>query len=334
MPGLLKTKSFRKFMGDISVTVMIPIRNSVTVLKDVLQSLEKQNYPLREIILIDNNSTDSSWKIMSQYAKISRYPIRLIKHKKDYGLSYSYNEAIKLTRATHLITLQSDCVIAEKNGITKLIQPWKNGSKVVATCSMQTTPKEIWENYNFWQKCLFSRHVGKILSGRNCRFCCFSVPALKKIGMFDKKTYRTAGEDGDLFFKLSRIGIIVDVHDLVVRHIHSKNKFFTMRDYIHKENQLAEAVGACLSKNFSKIPSRNYLTAFLRPILLTGLLIPKLNFLFFGLIIFSSIFFTHNTFKNEWKNPLIIVLPFVNIFLLFSYTFYFFKGFILQKQTL
>lgn len=321
-------------MDIVSVSVVIPIYNSATILKEVLNGLEIQEYSVSEVLLIDNNSSDESFEIMSRYANTSKFLVTLIRHRSDRGLSYSYNEAIKRAKTTHLITLQSDCVILGTDGIKRLLEPFKNDKSVVVTCSLQMTPWKVWYDYGFWQKCLFSRHAGKILSGRNGRFCCFSLQAMNETGGFDERSYRTAGEDGDILFRLSQIGTIVDVPEVVVEHLHHRSSSFSVNNYIYKENQLAEAVGTCLSLNFGKIYIRHYTTALLRPFLILGIFIPRLNILFFILILVYSILFTSNVFKKSWRDVRILILPFVNMFLLFSYTFYFFKGVILKKQQL
>ena len=316
-----------------TVSVVVPIYNSATILQEVLNSLEEQEYPIHKVILIDNNSKDSSFEIMKKYAQTSKFCVCLIRHDQDKGLSYSYNEAIDNSETDFLITLQSDCVIPDKEGIKKILDPFDKDNGIVVACSLQTTPWKVWQEYNFWQKCLFSRHVGKIMSGRNGRFCCFSLQALRNVGKFDENTYRTAGEDGDILFRLSSVGKIVDV-DLVVEHLHNKNPDFSLGDYIYKENQLAEAVGACLGRNFGKISITQFTTALLRVVLVLGMLLPKIGFFFMGLVVLYSVYFTNAVFLRSWNGYKIILLFFVNIFLLFSYSYYFLKGFFLKRQML
>lgn len=317
----------------ISVSVVVPIHNSATILNDTLDSLEKQDYSISEIFIIDNNSTDNSLKIAENFAKHSRFKIIIIRQKEDRGLAHSYNQAINLAKTTHLITLQSDCIIPEKDDMKKLLKPFGEDNDVVVSCSLQMTPWKVWEKYNFWQKCLFSRHVGKPLSGRNGRFCCFSIEALKSVGLFNEQAFRTAGEDGDILFRLSSKGKIIDV-DVVVKHLHSMNNNFSIGDYIYKENQLAEAVGACLGQNFGKIRLIQFSTAFLRIFLILGLFIPILRVMFVALILIYSVYLTKNCFLLCWRDARIFLLLFINIFLLFSYSFYFVRGLITKKQRL
>jgi len=315
------------------VTMIIPMHNSASTLVPVLKSVEMQDYPINEIFVLDNNSSDDSAAIVEKFAKKSKFKVRLIVHKKDMGLSYSYNEAIRKVKTPLFITLQSDCVITSKDGVARLIKPFLDNFETVASCSLQTTPWNIWKQYNIWQKALFSRHVGRNLSGRNGRFCCYSLKAVKKIGLFNTKAYRTAGEDGDIFYHLKQIGIITDI-DLVVDHLHSMSDNFSLKTYIYKENQLAEAVGATMANNFSRTGIMSWMTAFIRPALIIGLLIPYVNIVFLALIILFAINFTKEVFLYNIRDIRTFALFFVNIFLIFSFSFYFIRGAVTRRQTL
>jgi glycosyltransferase involved in cell wall biosynthesis len=318
---------------QIPVTIIIPMHNSASTLKAVFRSLEKQEYPVKEVFVLDNNSSDNSAQITQNYAKSSKFKVRLIVHKKDMGLSYSYNEAMKKVKTPLVITLQSDCVILSKKGVEILVAPFLDDTNIVASCSLQTTPWKVWRKYNFWQKCLFSRHVGRVLSGRNGRFCCYSVAAMKKIGFFNTKAYRTAGEDGDVFYKLKESGTIVDV-DLVVDHLHSMSDNFTLKTYIYKENQLAVAVGAAMANNFSRTGIMSWGTALIRPILILGLFIPWIQWVSLTLIVLFVFNFTKEVFLYNFRDIRVIGLPFVNIYLIFSFTYYFIRGAVTKRQIL
>ncbi|MFB5625705.1 MAG: glycosyltransferase, partial [Nitrosopumilus sp.] len=51
------------------VSIILPARNEEEFLSKCLDTLIAQDYPNYEIIAIDDSSTDSTWKIISQYAK-------------------------------------------------------------------------------------------------------------------------------------------------------------------------------------------------------------------------------------------------------------------------
>ncbi len=71
---------------QVPVSVIVPMRNSETTLLETLQSIEKQNYPVNEIIVIDNKSTDSSVKIANDYRIKSKIFIKILINKVNNGL--------------------------------------------------------------------------------------------------------------------------------------------------------------------------------------------------------------------------------------------------------
>lgn len=319
-------------MKKFSVTVIIPVYNGFDVLEDALQSLENQAYPIDEIILVEDTSTDRSIELLRKYQNISRLKVTLIEHGFNKGLAQSYNSALKQVKTTHVVLLMQDCLIRSKQGITKLMKPFLKDPTILVTCAKTINPLSVWKTYNFWQKCLMARHTGKILSGRNNSFCCYSYTALKKIGFFNSRRFRTAGEDTDMFHRIAQIGQIIDI-DTYVEHLHNRNPHFGIFDYMKKENQRAEASGATVF--FAGAAGLyNFIRIFTRPILLIGLIFPYLNIFSLFLIILYAFFYTKKVYLYELTNPRIILLPFIHILLLLSCTFYFFRGLTTGRQTL
>lgn len=315
------------------MTVIIPVYNSEKTLWETLNNLEKQNHPISQIFLVDNQSKDSSRSIMEEYKKNSLHSVVNIYHEKDLGLSFSYNECIRLAQTDFVVTLHSDIVICDEDGIEKLVKPFKESKDVVVTYShvkWRLTENEV---YSFWEKSFLSRHLNKLCPGRNGMFNCFRRSALLNIGLFDEKTFRTAGEDGDLYIRLQKVGSIIMVNT-VVEHLLYSGKNFGVKRYIYKESQYAEAGGACLRKNLKNTPFAILVSMNVRILLLLGLLIPGIRFFSAVLILLYSFYITKNMFLSEWKNIRILILPMLNIYILFSYSFFYAKGFLTGKQRL
>ncbi len=315
------------------VTVIIPVYNSEKTLRKTLSNLEKQNYPISQVFLVDNQSKDSSHSIMEEYKQNSRHSVVNIYHEKDLGLSFSYNECIRLAQTDLIITLHSDIVICDEDGIEKLVKPFKESKDVVGTYSHVKWCLTENESYSFWEKSFLSRHLNKLCPGRNGMFNCFKRLALLNIGLFDEKTFRTAGEDGDLYIRLQKEGSIVSVNT-IVEHLLYSGKNFGVKRYIYKESQYAEAGGACLRKNFKEVPLKDLIFINARFVLVLGLLIRSLRLFFVPLVLIYSIFITKNMFILDRKNPRVLILPFVNIYILFRYSFFYLKGFLTGKQRL
>jgi len=315
--------------NNLKVSVIMPIHNGETTLKEALASLLGQTDFFQELIIINDASTDNSAKIISEFAeKFEKF--RIIANEKNLGLAKSYNVGIQEAKGDLVITMHADMVL-EKNAVAELLEPFSD-PHVAAAGHSDNHPLDLWKKYNFWQKCFFSRFQKLNISGINGQFDCFRKSALEKVGLFDGFHYKSAGEDGDMVWKLKKIGKVVASKARTI-HIHKVDPNFSWRDIIHKQAQYSEAQGALLARG--RISGMYQLAkSFFREILLIALLIPFINIISIIIIIIYSFSYTGRVFVEEYKNPRILILPFFNIFLLFVSLVYSLKGFILGKQTI
>ena len=60
-------------MGDIKVSVCIPVYNVATSLEACLESIIHQTLEDIEIICVDDGSTDNSLEVLNRYSSIDNY---------------------------------------------------------------------------------------------------------------------------------------------------------------------------------------------------------------------------------------------------------------------
>lgn len=311
----------------LKISVVMPVYNGESTLKKTLESLMCQTKKFDELIIVDDGSVDNSAQYIKDFFGANDEYI-LISNKSQLGLAAAYNRGIKAAACDLIVTLHQD-VILEEDSLEKLAVPFSDG-QVVAASHIVAHPLDIWKKYNFWQKCFFARLAGKDFSGIDGKFDCFRKSALEKVGLFDEVHFRTAGEDGDMVHKLKKIGKVIDTKAKIV-HLHKIDPKFNWKNVIYKQAQYSEAQGALLARgriwsvgSFSK--------AFFRELLIIFLFVPYATYLAVALIIVYSIWFTKLVYLKEYKNPRILILPFLNIFLLFVSFVYSFRGMIYGKQ--
>ncbi|MDI6777751.1 MAG: glycosyltransferase family 2 protein [Patescibacteria group bacterium] len=311
----------------MTISVLMPVYNGETTLEKTLESLLGQSKNFDELIIIDDASSDRSVAAIKEYLGEKRN-YTLIQNDKNAGLAAAYNKGIKAAKGKLIITLHQD-ILLEKEALEKLVEPFVD-EKVVASTHVVAHPMEIWKKYNFWQKCFFARLAGKDFSGIDGKFDCFRKSALERVGLFDEINFKTAGEDGDVVFKLKKIGKVVDTKARII-HLHKIDPKFSWKDIVHKQKQYSEAQGALLAR--SRIRNAYSLgRSFFREILLISLIIPYLRIPTVILILLYSFYYTELVYLEEYKDKRIVVLPFLNIFLLFVSLVYSLKGFIYGKQ--
>lgn len=87
------------------VSVLIPVKNGEQFLKQCLESLINQTFNDFEIILVDNNCTDSSNVIAKKYVK--KLNLKIITCSKD-GVGPALNRGLKKCRGEYICRLDSD----------------------------------------------------------------------------------------------------------------------------------------------------------------------------------------------------------------------------------
>lgn len=96
-------------------SIIVPVYNSEDYIEDCIQSLLEQTYSDFEVIIINDCSTDNSFRICKKFEK--KYPfIRVYNNLKNKGVSYSRNVGIKKSRAEYLMFLDSDDLL-DKNSL-------------------------------------------------------------------------------------------------------------------------------------------------------------------------------------------------------------------------
>ena len=289
-----------------------------------LESLLVHKDFIGEIIVIDDGSTDGSQQIIRQVLEPLVLNWKLITHTCSQGLASSYNEGIRESQYNYIVTMHQD-ILLEKEALKKLLEAIQSDDDAVASTHIVIHPKKIWDTYNFWQKAYFSRFVGCEFLGLDGKFDCFRKSALVQIGGFDDKHYRTAGEDGDIVDRLTQVGKIASSTARII-HIHKNSPDFSWKDIWHKQAQYSSAQGALLRNRRIRSVSQ-FIQAFFREGLLITLFIPILNYFTLFFLGMYTFLFSKNMLRYEWRDPRILLLPFLNVALIFNSTYFSVLGF-------
>ncbi|MEJ4087309.1 glycosyltransferase family 2 protein [Galbibacter orientalis] len=93
--------------NSFEVSIITPVYNSSSFLKDNIESLQKQTFKNYEHILIDDCSSDSSVEMIENYAKIDNR-IKLIRLDKNSGAGVARNTGIKAAIGRYISFLDAD----------------------------------------------------------------------------------------------------------------------------------------------------------------------------------------------------------------------------------
>lgn len=317
-----------KINNKVPVSVVMPMRNSSTTILHALESIEKQKYPIREIIIIDNASEDNSVEIVEGYSKKSKIPINLIVRDSNKGVGANINFGVKNAKSSLIILMHSDCSLPTTQEADKLTKPLRADVDVVATYPTIFLLQSVWDTYDFWEKSFFSREAGKEAAGLTGKFDCIRKNVYQKLNGFDVENFRLGGEDADLHERLRKIGKVT-MSQAKVAHLHYLGKGFSFKEFLRKHREYGMIYGRLLRKRRGLFLGKS-IVFLIKPFLAILPFLPMVNIIGMLLIVLYSVLYTEKMFttKSTLKNPRIFILPFVNIFLLYYETYWMAESFL------
>lgn len=165
------------------VSVIMPVYNAGDFLVDAIESILNQTYKNFEFIIVDDASTDHSWKIIQKYQKQNPQIIRAIRMKQNLncGGDVCANEGLKLAIGTYIARMDADDIAYPKR-LEKQVAFLQShpsiflvGShadvinkkgKIIGEKTEPETPKEIYNAYFGFHPmihptCMYRRIIGK-----------------------------------------------------------------------------------------------------------------------------------------------------------------------------
>lgn len=89
------------------VSVIMPVYNAGDFLVEAIKSILKQTYKNFEFIIIDDCSTDNSWKILQKFKKKNK-KIKIYRLKENVGVSQTVKFAIEKAKGKFLARMDAD----------------------------------------------------------------------------------------------------------------------------------------------------------------------------------------------------------------------------------
>ncbi|QWT54152.1 glycosyltransferase family 2 protein [Eubacterium sp. MSJ-33] len=111
-------------LNDALVSVIVPVYNSEKYIAATLDAIIKQDYQEKEIIIVDDGSTDNTYAIIDEYLK-NISCISYFKLEKNLGVAMARNKAIERARGRYIAFCDSDD-IWEENKLSEQLKLFKN----------------------------------------------------------------------------------------------------------------------------------------------------------------------------------------------------------------
>ncbi|MFH1397305.1 MAG: glycosyltransferase [Candidatus Omnitrophota bacterium] len=212
----------------IKVSLYIPCFNAENYIKECLESIFMQSYPLDEVLIIDDGSTDNTVSICS------RFPVKIINHEKNRGLAVVRNTAFRAARNEFVASLDADCK-ARPDWLERLMKHFSDqniigvGGKLIEKYNLRMADK--------WRAVHMSQSWGDqiienpgYLAGNNI---VYRRSAIFQVGLYNE-TYVRNYEDIDISKRLMSNGLkIIYSPDACVEHLRRDTIGNALKTYWH-----------------------------------------------------------------------------------------------------
>ena len=120
---------------DLSLSVLVAVKNEENTIEDLLRSLEEQVYDKFELILVDDGSTDRSYEIMERWTK-DHARFKLIQtqeiHRSHFiGKKAALMNAMEVATFDHWVFTDGDCVPSDDQWLGRFASAFTQGAEVV-----------------------------------------------------------------------------------------------------------------------------------------------------------------------------------------------------------
>jgi glycosyltransferase involved in cell wall biosynthesis len=207
------------------VSIIIPVFNGEAYLAEAIDSVLAQNYPNKEIIVINDGSTDQTSSICGRYSQKIRYL-----KQSNQGLGAARNQGVKLATGDYFAFLDCDD-LWEPAKLTLQMQQIQDDSLVFVMIKQffcQTLPAEEKEKLSIPQEIMPGYCASCLLISRKRFFEIGFFQEIKEVGEFIEWYSRV---------KMLQIPVVLINDVLAYRRIHRSNmgrqkEKFPRQDYL------------------------------------------------------------------------------------------------------
>ena len=185
------------------VSIIVPTYNSQETIEECLINIleESKNFD-SEIIVVDDNSSDKTTKIVKKFKLI-----KLIELENNEGVGNARNIGADNAKYEILCFIDSDLIIT-KNSIINLVKKLNQNKNIGSVSAIQKVinlnTKDWSSNFVCLKSCYGFEHVEKEAEFSACasEFCVMSKEILKQVGGW-KSLRNAGGEEFDLGYKIN-----------------------------------------------------------------------------------------------------------------------------------
>ena len=181
--------------------MVIPCYNCRAFINRCVQSVLNQSYPIHEVIVVDDGSTDGSMDALK------RLPVKIVRHRRNLGLAQARNTGVIHSSGDVVAFTDADCV-AHRDWVKNLVRNYSD--EQVGGVGGRGIEVNIRSVADLWRKTFAEQTWGEQrfeLTDQHLYGLCFSFrrKALLEVGLFNP-FFRTNAEDIDISRRMLQRG--------------------------------------------------------------------------------------------------------------------------------
>jgi cellulose synthase/poly-beta-1,6-N-acetylglucosamine synthase-like glycosyltransferase len=192
------------------VSIIVPAHNEEKVIRQCIRSLLETDYPNKEIIVVDDASTDKTYQIAKRFA--DRKEVALLRNTSPQGRggkSFAMNLALSVCKGDYIVQVDADTTF-DRNTLEEMLAPFADpkvgavtGNIKVRNAGNTIVTKfqacEYLLSITLWRN--WASRLGILLQIAG-GLSCFRRDLLQKVGAWDSELV----EDADLTMKIRKLG--------------------------------------------------------------------------------------------------------------------------------
>ncbi len=211
----LKQSDFFSYFPPVSI--LIPAYNEEKVLRRAIETALEANYPYKEIIVIDDGSTDRTYQIAQEYCDSG---VKVI-HRPNGGKAVAINHGLRFARGEIIVIVDADSLVG-KNTLIELIQPLKDPEIAAVAGNIK-----VLNRMNWLTKCQALEYIASINVYRRALDVFGSVTVVPgALGAYRREVLEGSGfydtdtlvEDFDVTIKTLKTGKVVQASTAAIAY--------------------------------------------------------------------------------------------------------------------
>jgi glycosyltransferase involved in cell wall biosynthesis len=199
--------------------VIVPTYNRAKVLQTALLGIAAQKYPNIEVIVVDDGSNDDTEKVVMEFKKLAKIPVKYLKQSKDgYGLARARNNGV-VEAFGDILVFQDDRFVMDRDAVNNFVDKLKHGSWLFG--DKGANKKSFVENFS----CVYKKD-------------------LVNMGMFNERMVYYGGMTRDLISRMRTTGVHYQyVPEAKCQVLLGSKSRFTKKDEIYRAKLLLWKLG-------------------------------------------------------------------------------------------